>query len=34
MLQVFDAIGEVVLHATLVPDSSGLVLTTSHRLAK
>ena len=34
VLQVFDAIGEVVPHATLVPDSSGLVLTTSHRLAE
>lgn len=34
VLQLFDAIGEVVPHATLVPDSSGLVLTTSHRLAE
>ncbi|MFO0715853.1 MAG: hypothetical protein U0233_03165 [Nitrospira sp.] len=34
VLQVFDAIGEVVPHATLVPDSSGLVLTTSHRLTE
>ncbi|MBS0172836.1 MAG: hypothetical protein JSR64_02230, partial [Nitrospira sp.] len=34
VLQVCDAIGEVVPHATLVPDSSGLVLTTSHRLAE
>ena len=34
VLQVFDAIGEVVPHATLVPDSGGLALTTSHRLAE
>ncbi len=34
VLQVCDAIGEVVPHATLVPDSSGLVLTTSHRLTE
>ncbi|HMU31287.1 MAG TPA: hypothetical protein PKI24_10570 [Nitrospira sp.] len=34
VLQVFDAIGEVVPHATLVPDSSGLALTISRRLAE
>ncbi len=34
VLQVFDAIGEVVPHATLVPDSSGLTLTISRRLAE
>ncbi|MCS6294603.1 MAG: hypothetical protein H8K09_00030 [Nitrospira sp.] len=34
VLQVFDAIGEVVPHATLVPDFGGLALTTSHRLAE
>jgi hypothetical protein len=34
VLQLFDAIGEVVPHATLVPDSSGLSLTISRRLAE
>ena len=34
VLQVFDALGEVVPHATLVPDASGLALTTSRRLAE
>lgn len=34
VLQVFDAIGEVVPTATLVPDTSGLALTTSRRLAE
>lgn len=34
VLQLFDAIGEAVPQATLVPDSSGLALTTSRRLAE
>ncbi len=34
VLQLFDAIGEVVQSATLVPDVAGLTLTTSHRLAE
>ncbi|MBS0170619.1 MAG: hypothetical protein JSR62_09725 [Nitrospira sp.] len=34
VLQVFDAIGDTVPTATLVPDTSGLALTTSRRLAE
>lgn len=34
VLQLFDAIGDVVPNATLVPDTSGLALTTSRRLAE
>ena len=34
VLQLFDAIGDVVPSATLVPDASGLALTTSRRLAE
>ncbi|MGZ9189765.1 MAG: hypothetical protein ACXW39_06895, partial [Nitrospira sp.] len=34
ILQTFDAIGEVVPSATLVPDVSGLALTTSRRLVE
>jgi hypothetical protein len=34
ILQTFDAIGEVVHSATLVPDVSGLALTTSGRLTE
>ena len=34
VLQLFDAIGDVVSTATLVPDASGLALTTSRRLAE
>ena len=34
VLQVFDAIGDVVPTATLIPDNSGLALTTSRRLAE
>ena len=34
ILQLFDAVGEVVPNAALVPDASGLALTTSRRLAE
>ncbi len=34
VLQVFDAIGDMVPSATLVPDTSGLALTASRRLAE
>ena len=34
VLQLFDAIGEVVPHGTLVPDAGGLALTTSRRLTE